>query len=69
MLIALPNPGGDFTLTLFLPNVGDNSFESLSDETSVVRFFETYFPDAAALMISWTAWVTHLPAGVEGISL
>ena len=50
MLIALPNPGGDFTLTLFLPNVGDNSFEALNDETSVIAFFETYFADAAALI-------------------
>ena len=26
MLIALPNPGGDFTLTLFIPTEGEHSF-------------------------------------------
>ena len=30
MLIALPNPNGSFTLTLFLPNEGPESFASLA---------------------------------------
>ena len=29
MLISLPNPGGSFTATLFLPNEGEESFASL----------------------------------------
>ena len=50
MLIALPNPGGAFTLTLFLPNTGNDSFEELGDERSVVAFFERHFADVAPLI-------------------
>ena len=46
MLIALPNPDGSFTCTLFLAHAGDPSFESLSDAAAVRSFFETNFPDA-----------------------
>ena len=66
MLIALPNPGGDFTLTLFLPNTGENSFEQLVDERAVVSFFETYFPDAAALIPNLVADMLEHPLGVLG---
>ena len=30
---------------LFMPFKGENSFESLNDETSLVDFFAKYFPD------------------------
>ncbi|MBT8087797.1 MAG: FAD-dependent monooxygenase, partial [Gammaproteobacteria bacterium] len=50
MLIALPNPGGDFTLTLFLSNTGENSFEQLNSEAAVTEFFERHFADAAELI-------------------
>ncbi len=50
MLIALPNADGSFTCTLFLPNAGPASFETLRDEQSVLDFFETEFPDAAPLI-------------------
>jgi len=46
MLIALPNPDGSFTCTLFLNFEGTPSFESLSDRADVEDFFERYFPDA-----------------------
>ncbi len=46
MLIALPNPDGSFTCTLFLAHSGDPSFESLSDTSAVRSFFETNFADA-----------------------
>ena len=39
MLIALPNPDGSFTCTLFLSFKGESSFERLSDEGAVTRFF------------------------------
>ena len=35
MLIALPNPDGSFTATLFLPNEGQDSFESLQTREKV----------------------------------
>lgn len=50
MLIALPNPDGSFTCTLFFPFQGNPSFESLRTDTEVAQFFNTVFPDAAALI-------------------
>jgi kynurenine 3-monooxygenase len=46
MLIALPNPDGSFTATLFLARHGDPGFDRLHTEESVMRFFEAQFPDA-----------------------
>jgi kynurenine 3-monooxygenase len=66
MLIALPNPGGDFTLTLFLPVAGENSFEQLTDEKSVVTFFENYFSDAAGLIPNLADEMLNHPLGVLG---
>lgn len=50
MLIALPNPDGSFTCTLFFPNEGDPSFESLDTVEKARAFFKEQFPDALALM-------------------
>ena len=46
MLIALPNPDGTFTCTLFMNYAGDPSFESLQERPAVKAFFEANFPDA-----------------------
>jgi len=46
MLIALPNPDGTFTCTLFLNHAGNPSFESLQDRADVERFFNENFADA-----------------------
>jgi len=46
MLIALPNPDGTFTCTLFLDHSGDPSFESLQQHADVERFFNDNFGDA-----------------------
>jgi len=51
MLIALPNPSGDFTVTLFLPvEGGPDSFEHLVDEAAVAGFFDRQFPEAVELI-------------------
>lgn len=50
MMIALPNPGGNFTCTLFLPYEGEFSFENLNSETEILDFFNSQFPDAVPLM-------------------
>ncbi|HEX8198074.1 MAG TPA: NAD(P)/FAD-dependent oxidoreductase [Pyrinomonadaceae bacterium] len=50
MMIALPNFDGSFTCTLFLAHTGENSFEQLTDEKSLMQFFETNFADAIPLM-------------------
>jgi len=46
MLIALPNPDGTFTCTLFLNQSGDPSFESLQERSAIQAFFESNFADA-----------------------
>ncbi|MEN9497299.1 MAG: hypothetical protein RL750_198 [Bacteroidota bacterium] len=50
MLIALPNPDGTFTCTLFFPFEGDPSFTSLQTDEQIRIFFETHFEDATKLM-------------------
>ena len=50
MMIALPNPDGNFTCTLFLPFEGEKSFANLKTKEQVKAFFETEFPDAVPLM-------------------
>lgn len=50
MLIGLPNLDKTFTCTLFFPFEGPLSFEKLNTPEKVKAFFETTFPDAAALM-------------------
>ena len=45
MLMALSNLDGSFTCTLFMPFEGENSFEHLKDEASLVQFFAEFFPD------------------------
>jgi len=66
MLIALPNPGGDFTLTLFLPNEGDPGFSSLRDRASVESFFDEHFGDVAPLIDNLVDDVVNRPLGVLG---
>jgi len=66
MLIALPNPGGDFTLTLFLPNVGDPGFSTLDTPAAVQAFFDEHFPDVAPLISNLESDVIERPLGLLG---
>lgn len=50
MMIALPNPDGNFTCTLFLPFEGEKSFEKLKTRDDIKKFFEEEFSDAVPLM-------------------
>lgn len=50
MMIALPNPDGSFTCTLFFPFDGNPSFDMLKTDADVEKFFEETFPDARKLM-------------------
>ncbi len=50
MLIALPNPDGSFTCTLFLNYSGEPSFESLKERPAVAAFFESNFADAMEVL-------------------
>jgi len=50
MLIALPNIDGSFTVTLFLPTQGEESFQALTTPAAVHALFERRFADAIPLM-------------------
>jgi len=50
MMIALPNPNGSFTCTLFFPASGENSFDELNTKEKTKTFFEKYFADTLPLM-------------------
>ena len=50
MLIALPNVDGTFACILFLPFEGLDSFAPLDTHSAILEFFQSRFPDAAALM-------------------
>ncbi|MFL6584304.1 MAG: FAD-dependent oxidoreductase [Chthoniobacterales bacterium] len=50
MMIALPNPDGSFTCTLFWEFEGPRSFASIENDDDVRRFFDEEFPDSVPLM-------------------
>src|SRR6266404_2454967 len=50
MMIALPNPDGSFTCTLFWEFEGPRSFATTKTDDDVLRFFDDEFPDAVPLM-------------------
>ena len=50
MMIALPNPDGSFTCTLFWEFEGPGSFATTRSDSDVARFFEEEFPDTVPLM-------------------
>jgi kynurenine 3-monooxygenase len=50
MMIALPNPDGSFTCTLFWEFEGPRSFATTKADDAVRDFFEKEFPDAVPLM-------------------
>lgn len=54
MLIALPNPDGTFTCTLFLnyesTKEGEHSFTSLNKRSDVITFFNENFADAMLIL-------------------
>jgi kynurenine 3-monooxygenase len=50
MMMAMANVDGSFTVTLYLPFEGAESFASLGDQGAVREFFERQFPDALPLL-------------------
>ena len=46
MMIALPNLDGSFTVTLFMPFEGENSFSKLQTDDEILTFFKDQFPSA-----------------------
>jgi kynurenine 3-monooxygenase len=70
MMIALPNVGGSFTCTLFLAHTGGEralpAFDQLTDEASLIQFFDTHFPDAVPMMPTLTEDFFTNPTGSLG---
>jgi kynurenine 3-monooxygenase len=67
MLIALPNLGGSFTVTLFLSyNDGEYNFNNLTTEDKITEFFESQFPDALKLIPSIKDEFLNNPTGPLG---
>ena len=66
MLIALPNPGGDFTLTLFMPNQGDVSFAELDAENKTARFASEHFSDIVPIIDAPAKNLCENPVGILG---
>lgn len=50
MLIALPNPDGSFTGTLFFPFEGNPSFETINTPEKARKFFDETFSDVSKLI-------------------
>jgi kynurenine 3-monooxygenase len=63
MMIALPNPDGSFTCTLFWEFEGPRSFATTKSDDDVRRFFEEEFPDAVPLMPSLLDDFRNNPTG------
>ncbi len=63
MLIALPNVDGSFTVTLFLPNRGEESFQALTNPEAVDALFQRRFADAIPLMPGLTEDFFANPTG------
>jgi len=63
MLIALANPEGDFTVTLFAPK---STFAELTDAANIERFFGEEFADFAALVPDLTEQFLVNPTGRLG---
>jgi kynurenine 3-monooxygenase len=66
MLIALPNIGGSFTATLFLPRTGAASFGALATPAHVREFCGREFADAAVLMPNLVEEFIDHPLGQLG---
>lgn len=66
MLIALPNPGGDFTLTLFMPSSGKNSFAEIDSDDKVAEFFDRNFADVVPLIDNLIDNYSQNPVGILG---
>lgn len=64
MAIALANPSGDFTVTVFMPSSGDaQSFESVIGPEEARQFLQTEFPDLLALAPDMVEQWTTNPVG------
>lgn len=63
MMIALPNPDGSFTCTLFWPYEGPHGFGAIRSAADIEPFFRRHYPDAVPLMHTLVEDYTRNPVG------
>jgi kynurenine 3-monooxygenase len=61
--MALPNVEGSFTVTLYLQNKGELSFENLKTKEDVEKLFKTDFKDSIELMPKYLDDFFNNPTG------
>ncbi|PHI21163.1 kynurenine 3-monooxygenase [Lewinellaceae bacterium SD302] len=66
MIIALPNPDGSFTLTMFHPFDGPIGFDALDSKEKVKAFFEEYFPSLLPYIPDYLEEYFENPIGTLG---
>ncbi|MGE3164211.1 MAG: FAD-dependent oxidoreductase [Planctomycetota bacterium] len=66
MMMALANQDGSFTVTLYLPDEGQNSFASLTTPAAVEAFFAAEFADSLPLLPRLTTDFFQNPTGRLG---
>jgi kynurenine 3-monooxygenase len=64
MMIALPNPDGSFTCTLFWPKSGDDGFDELETDEEILAHFSSVYPDAVPLMPTLVEDYQYNPVGL-----
>ncbi len=69
MLMALPNPDGSFTCTLFAPYEGADSFAEIANADAAQAYFEKHFPDIVPLLPNLKAqWTDHPTSSLAMVS-
>lgn len=66
MFMALPNLAGSFTMTAYLPKVGEHGFDQLTNEESIRDFFNKFYKDSVPLMPGFEQEFLENPQGRLG---
>lgn len=66
MLMALPNLDGSFTMTVYLPQKGERSFENLKTKEDITNFFEKYYKSSIPHMPEFAEEFLENPQGKLG---
>lgn len=66
MMIALPNLDGSFTVTLFLPMKGSNSFEMIDNSEGIIQYFDKNFKGISYLFEDLEKQYFDNPIGMLG---
>ena len=66
MMMALANLDESFTVTLYLPQKGANSFANIKTDQDIVDLFKNEFPDAISLMPHYLEDFKNHPQGALG---